>query len=193
MPRLRSLVTVVRFGAPQALERVHVDEAGTNEEAPQLPAETGAGQRRVEAAEDPVAELPILRVERGHLVVRLDGDDPATRFGHSGDLVHRSRGIGDVHEHPLGAHRIEGGGGERERLRRRDLELSPTACGGGSPASFFDHRLAGIDAYRTTRRTDDPLELEDIAGRSTPDIEHRVAGLQVDERVTGALALAEPL
>ena len=98
-----------------------------------------------------------------------------------------------MHEHPLGAHRIEGGVGERERLRRRDLELSPTACGGGSPASFFDHRLAGIDAYRTTRRTDDPLELEDIAGRSTPDIEHRVAGLQVEERVTGALALAEPL
>jgi len=69
----------------------------------------------------------------------------------------------------------------------------PDCCGGGSPASFFDHRLAGIDAYRTTRRTDDPLELQDIAGRSTPDIEHRVAGLQAEERVTGALELAEPL
>ena len=32
-----------------------------------------------------------------------------------------------------------------------------------------------------------------LALRSTPDIEHRVAGLQVEERVTGALALAEPL
>src|SRR5437016_4956260 len=60
--------------------RVYVDEAGTNEEAPQLPADTGAGQRRVEAAEDPVAELPILRIERGHLVVRLDGDNPAARL-----------------------------------------------------------------------------------------------------------------
>jgi hypothetical protein len=115
-------------------------------------------------------------------MVRLDDEQPPTRFGDAKHLGQCLPGIGEVLECSVGAAAIEASGGEREVVNIATAEVDPRSFVPDAPLRLAEHRHAQVEADHVALCSDQTGHCQGVGAKPAADIEHRISWSDVKQR-----------